>query len=108
MRHPRIIIASITLAAAAAVGGGITAAAATTSHASSPPAPAQQAAATVRTAQAPVGGKTETILVTSAGLPLYYYLNDTAAKSALTGGGAVPWSPLTSRTTGRPRVARTP
>ena len=36
MRHPRIIIASISLAAAAAIGGGITAAAATTSHASSP------------------------------------------------------------------------
>ena len=67
MRHPRIIIASITLAAAAAIGGGVTAAAATTSHASSPPAASQQAAATVRTAQATVGGKTETILVNSAG-----------------------------------------
>jgi len=29
MRHPRIIIASVSLAAAAAIGGGITAAAAT-------------------------------------------------------------------------------
>ena len=36
MRHPRIIIASISLAAAAAIGGGVTAATATTSHASSP------------------------------------------------------------------------
>ena len=92
MRHPRIIIASISLAAAAALGGGITAAAATTSH----PSSSQHAAATVRTVQATVGGKTETILVNRAGLPLYYYLNDTAAKSAVTGGLAALWPPLTS------------
>jgi predicted lipoprotein with Yx(FWY)xxD motif len=95
MRHPRIIIASISLAAAAAIGGGITAAAATTSHASSQPA-ASQAAATVRTVQATVGGKTETVLVNRQGLPLYYYLNDTAAKSVVTGGLAALWPPLTS------------
>ena len=94
MRHPRIIIASITLAATA-IGGGITAAAATTSHASTRPA-ASQAAATVRTAQATAGGTTETILVNAAGLPLYYYLNDTAAKSAVTGALAALWPPLTS------------
>ena len=96
MRHPRIIIASITLAAAAAIGGGVTAAAATTSHASTRPAASQHAAATVRTVQATVGGKTETILVNRAGLPLYYYLNDTAAQSAVTGGLAALWPPLTS------------
>jgi predicted lipoprotein with Yx(FWY)xxD motif len=96
MRHPRIIIASVSLAAAAAIGGGITAAAATTSHASSRPAASQAAAATVRTVQATVGGKTETILVNSQGLPLYYYLNDTAAKSVVTGGLAALWPPLTS------------
>jgi predicted lipoprotein with Yx(FWY)xxD motif len=96
VRHPRIIIASISLAAAAAIGGGITAAAATTSHASSMPATAQHAAANVRTVQATVGGKTETILVNSQGLPLYYYLSDTAAKSAVTGGLAALWPPLTS------------
>ena len=33
MRHPKIIIASISLAAAAAIGGGITAVAATNPHA---------------------------------------------------------------------------
>ena len=70
MRHPRVVIASIALAAAAAIGGGITAAAATTSHPSSRPAASQQAAATVRTAQATVAGKTETILVNSQGLPV--------------------------------------
>jgi predicted lipoprotein with Yx(FWY)xxD motif len=96
MRRPRIIIASISLAAAAAIGGGVTAAAATSSHASSMPATAQHAAATVHTVQATVGGKTETILVNSQGLPLYYYLNDTAAKSAVTGGLAALWPPLTS------------
>ena len=95
MRHPRIIIASL-LAAVAALGGGITAAAATTSHASTPPAASQAAADTVRTVQATVGGKTETVLVNSQGLPLYYYLNDTAAKSAVTGGLASLWPPLTS------------
>ena len=63
MRHPRIIIASISLAAAAAIGGGVTAATAATSHASSQPAASQHATATVRTAQATVGGKSETILV---------------------------------------------
>ena len=89
MRHPRIIIASISLAAAAAIGGGVTAAAATSSPASSPPSASQQAAATVRTAQATVAGKTETILVNGQGLPLYYYLSDTPAKSLVTGGLAV-------------------
>jgi predicted lipoprotein with Yx(FWY)xxD motif len=96
MRHPRIVIASISLAAAAVIGGGVTAAAATSSHASSPPAASQQAAATVRTVQATVGGKTQIILVNSQGLPLYYYLNDTAAKSVVTGGLAALWPPLTS------------
>ena len=91
MRHPKIIIASISLAAAAAIGGGVTAAAA-----SSPPVASQHAAATVQTTQSTVRGKTETILVTSQGLPLYYYLNDTAAKSAVTGELAVEWPPLTS------------
>jgi predicted lipoprotein with Yx(FWY)xxD motif len=96
MRHPRIIIASISLAAAAAIGGGITAAAATSSHASSQPAASQHATATIRTAQATVGGKTETILVSPQGLPLYYYASDTAAKSVVTGGLAALWPPLTS------------
>jgi predicted lipoprotein with Yx(FWY)xxD motif len=96
VRHPRIIIASISLAAAAALGGGITAAAATTSHASSQPVASQSSPATVRTVQATVGGKTETVLVTSQGLPLYYYPPDTAAKSAVTGGLAALWPPLTS------------
>ena len=50
----------------------------------------------MRTAQATVAGKTETILVNGQGLPLYYYLSDTAAKSVVTGGLAALWPPLTS------------
>ena len=96
MRHPKIIIASISLAAAAAIGGGITAAAATNSHASSPPSASQSYSATVRTVQATVAGKTETVLVNSQGLPLYYYRPDTAAKSFVTGALARLWPPLTS------------
>jgi predicted lipoprotein with Yx(FWY)xxD motif len=95
MRHPRIIIASLSLAAAATIGG-VTAASAASSHASSTPPAASSAAATVRTAQATVAGKTETILVNGTGLPLYYYLPDTAAKSNVTGGLASLWPPLTS------------
>ena len=96
MRHPKIIIASISLAAAAAIGGGYAAAAATPSHARNQPNTSQASSATVRTLQAAVGGKTETILVNTQGLPLYYYVSDTAAKSAVTGGLAALWPPLTS------------
>src|SRR5260221_11552263 len=91
MRPPKIIIAGIALAAVAA-GGGITAAAASGS-----PAPSASAApATVRTAPAAVGGKTETVLVNGRGLPLYYYRPDTAIRSLVTGGPAPAWAPPTS------------
>jgi predicted lipoprotein with Yx(FWY)xxD motif len=95
MRHPRIIIASLSLAAVAAIGG-VTAASAASSHASSLPPAAHSAAAAVRTVQATVAGKTETILVNAAGLPLYFYLPDTATNSNVTGGLAGLWPPLTS------------
>jgi len=97
MRHPKLIIAGIGLAAVAAVGGA-TAAAATTGgpSASSAAAGHNAAAATVRTAPATVAGKTETILVTSGGLPLYFYRPDTAATSLVTGGVAALWPALTS------------
>ncbi len=96
MRHPRIIIAGLALAAVAA-GGGITAASAGSPPASSAPSAGQDAmAATVRTAPAAVAGRTETILVSARGLPLYYYRPDTAAKSLVSGGLARLWPPLTS------------
>ena len=91
MRHPKIIIAGIGLAVLA-VGGGITAASAS----GSPAASATAAPATVRTAPAAVAGKTETILVSGRGLPLYYYRPDTATRSLVTGGLAQLWPPLTS------------
>jgi predicted lipoprotein with Yx(FWY)xxD motif len=111
MRHPRIIIAGIGLAAIAAVSG-VTAAAApgsptsgtTPAASASAPAPASAAAptagpgltATVHTALAMVGGRTETILVNAHRLPLYYYRPDTATRSLVSGGLARLWPPLTS------------
>src|SRR5215467_12516622 len=81
MRHPKLIIAGISLAAAGAYSS-------TVGHGT--------AAATVHTASAAVAGKTETILVNSGGLPLYFYRPDTAAKSLVTAGVAALWPPLTS------------
>jgi predicted lipoprotein with Yx(FWY)xxD motif len=51
---------------------------------------------TVHTATATVNGKTETILVDAAGLPLYYYPSDTAKKSRVSGELARLWPPLVS------------
>jgi len=97
MRHPKLIIAGIGLAAVAAAGG-VTAAAAAAGGPSASNSTAGHAAtaATVRTASATVAGKTETILVNSGGLPLYFYRPDTAARSFVTGGVAALWPPLTS------------
>jgi predicted lipoprotein with Yx(FWY)xxD motif len=95
MRHPKIIISGIALAAVAAAGG-IIAASASGSPASTAPGARPGTAATVRTAPATVGGKSETILVNADGLPLYFYRPDTAAKSFVTGGLAGLWPPLTS------------
>ena len=95
MRHPKLIIAGIGLAAVAAAGA-VTAAAAGGPSARSSTAGHSATAATVRTAPATVAGKTETILVNSGGLPLYFYRPDTAAKSLVTGGVAALWPALTS------------
>ena len=102
MQRPKIIIASVAVAAVAAVGGTTAALASGSSASSAAPAsssaPANSAegAGTVRTAQATVNGKTETILVDAHGMPLYYYQPDTATQSAVTGQLAVLWPPLTS------------
>ena len=98
MRHPKLIIAGIGLAAVAAAGGVTAAAAAGGTSASSATTGHSATAPTVRTASATVAGKTETILVNSGGLPLYFYRADTAAKSLVTGGVATLWPPLTSAT----------
>ena len=112
MQRPKIIIASVAVAAIAAVGGTTAALASGSSPSSAAPtssAPATNAgsaggmggsapagSAVVRTAQATVNGKTETILVNAQGLPLYYYRPDTATQSSVTGQLAVAWPPLTS------------
>jgi YD repeat-containing protein len=99
MRRPKIIIASAVVALAAA--GGITATVALASP-GQPAASASQSAGpaaagpTVQTAQAQVSGKSETILVNAAGLPLYYYQPDTTATSMVSGGLAAAWPPLTA------------
>ncbi len=49
---------------------------------------------TLHTATAKVNGRSETVLVNSRGLPLYYYQLDTAKKSVVTGGLAQLWPPL--------------
>jgi predicted lipoprotein with Yx(FWY)xxD motif len=51
---------------------------------------------TVHTTTATVNGKSETILVDAAGLPLYYYPADTAKKSRVSGELARLWPPLLS------------
>ncbi len=98
MQRPKIIIASVAVAAIAAIGGTTAALASGSSPSSAAPAGSAPAssAGTVRTAQATVDGKTETILVDAQGLPLYYYQPDTATQSAVTGQLAVAWPPLTS------------
>ena len=95
MRHPKLIIAGLGVAAVAAAGG-VAAAAAGGPSAGSAAAGHGATAATVRTAPATVAGTTETILVNSGGLPLYFYRPDTAATSLVTGGVAALWPPLTS------------
>ena len=96
MRHPKLIIAGIGLAAVAAVGGVTAAAAGGGTSYSSATTGHNAVAPTVRTASATVAGKTETILVNSGGLPLYFYRPDTAAKSLVTAGVAALWPALTS------------
>ena len=96
MRHPKLIIAGIGLAAVAAAGGATAAVAAGGPPASNAATGQSAAAATVRTAAATVAGTTETILVNSGGLPLYFYRPDTAATSLVTGAVAALWPPLTS------------
>jgi predicted lipoprotein with Yx(FWY)xxD motif len=43
-----------------------------------------------------VNGKTEKVLVNAQGLPLYTFAGDTSTRSAVTGGLAALWPPLTS------------
>ena len=96
MRHPKLIIAGTGIAALAAALGATAAATTGGTYASYSTAGHSATAATVRTVSATVAGQAETILVTSGGLPLYFYRPDTAGMSLVTGEVATLWPPLTS------------
>jgi predicted lipoprotein with Yx(FWY)xxD motif len=103
-RRVAVSIVSGALVLSAIVIGAVTGAATAVGPSSSvasaqrPALAARSAtAATLHTAKATVGLKTETILVNSRGLPLYYYPLDTAKKSFVTGDLAQLWPPLVSR-----------
>jgi predicted lipoprotein with Yx(FWY)xxD motif len=101
-RHRAVVSIVGGALALSAMGAGAAAAAAV--GPTSPVASTQQSAraasgataATVHTARDNVGGKTETILVNSRDLPLYYYPTDTAKKSFVSGELARFWPPLVS------------
>lgn len=90
MKHPGIVISSLSVAALA-VGGGIVG---FTSGGSS----STHSGATVKTGTAMVGNSSETILETSKGLPLYTYQPDSPTQSQVTGKLAALWPPLTAAT----------
>jgi predicted lipoprotein with Yx(FWY)xxD motif len=115
MRHPRIIIAIVGVTAVAGVSGvvaatagGSTAVAAnskatapmgTTTAAPMGTTPAVSSVTvtmddTVHTINTSVDGKTQSVLVDAAGLPLYYYKPDTASTSFVSGSLASLWPPL--------------
>jgi len=114
MNHPRIVLAiagislpsaprGATLAATAGRSARTPTASATsspaTSSAATATAPGGTAAApasiaTIHTVTAMVGGASETVLVNSTGLPLYFYKPDTATSSKVSGELAALWPPL--------------
>src|SRR5882757_10646952 len=89
MQH-RAIVATSVAAAVLAVGGAVAGFTAGGGGSNA------QSAVTVKTATAHVDGTSETILVTSKGLPLYTYAPDTPTRSQVTGQLASLWPPLTS------------
>ena len=111
MRHHlgAIFGGAIALSALSAIGAGAGAATPATAPGGSTMNPPRVAAvqqpvraqgisksATLHTATATVGGKTESILVNVKGLPLYYFRSDTAKKSLVSGELARLWPPLLS------------
>jgi len=71
------------------------------------PTPTAVPASTVKTAQATIDGKTETILTDAHGMTLYYFTPDTATKLACVGACAQAWPPLLATGTGTPTSATT-
>jgi predicted lipoprotein with Yx(FWY)xxD motif len=58
----------------------------------------------IRTANAAVAGKAETILVDAQGLTLYYFTPDSSTKLACSGDCAQAWPPLLSNGSGTPLI----
>jgi predicted lipoprotein with Yx(FWY)xxD motif len=109
LKHPRVTAAAFVVALSGA-GVGIGLAAGGSSASASP---ANQA--TLHTATATVGGKSETILVDGKGRPLYTFATDTPTMSNVKGQLAALWPPLKSGgtptadgATGRLTVVSTP
>jgi predicted lipoprotein with Yx(FWY)xxD motif len=103
MRHHKIKIAAIALAAVAGVSGIVDAAVAEGSGSAMTPAASSIAVivpattpTTIHALSVMVGAKTESVLVDSGGLPLYYYKLDTPSKSLVSGALASFWPPLVS------------
>jgi len=59
----------------------------------------------VQTASVTVNGKATTVLTDAKGMTLYYFMPDTASKTACTGGCAQAWPPLLFAGTGSPQAA---
>jgi predicted lipoprotein with Yx(FWY)xxD motif len=109
MRHHRSVIFSgaIALASFFAIGTGASAGAAPTYGAVANPsnvttvmptnsAPRVGSSATVHATRAEVNGKSQSILVDTQGLPLYYFQGDTAKKSNVSGKLLRLWPALVS------------
>jgi predicted lipoprotein with Yx(FWY)xxD motif len=98
MRHTRRFIgisAVVVALAAAGIALSVTAGGSTTPTVAARTA-SMAGTTTIHTAAATVNGMSESVLVNSKGLPLYFYKPDTATKSFVSGGLAALWPPLTS------------
>jgi predicted lipoprotein with Yx(FWY)xxD motif len=98
MQHPRITITAIVVAVAATIGLFAIAFSGGSSNSYAARGTASAASGgnglTVQSASATVHGTSQTILVDSHGLPLYFYQPDTAVTSHVTGELAALWPPL--------------
>jgi predicted lipoprotein with Yx(FWY)xxD motif len=98
MDHRRIAIFSgvVALSSFFALGAGVAAGAATPHASGSTTHLVNTTQPTLHTTTTQVGAKTETVLVTAKGLPVYYYQADTAKKSQVSGVLAQLWPALVS------------
>lgn len=78
-----------------------------TGSTSAPTGGASNSSAMIKTANAVVKGKSETILTNTDGKTLYYFTSDTATTSACTGGCINVWPPLLFTGSGSPASSTT-